>query len=109
MKGLYRLSLLFLVVLVSCKTVDQASPNVIFIMMDDLGYGQFGLHNDQLTTDQFDPLFVELVSENEAYDLNQALEFSKSALPNLNQLAEEGNCQDRSGEVYRMWCLCDGL
>jgi uncharacterized sulfatase len=59
-------------------------------MMDDLGYGQFGLNNDQLTTNDYDPYFVSLVNENEGYDMNEALEFSKTAMPTMNQLAQEG-------------------
>ncbi len=58
--------------------------------MDDLGYGQFGLYNKSLTTDEFDPYFVSLVEEREGYDIEQALEFSKIAMPTMHGLAEEG-------------------
>jgi uncharacterized sulfatase len=90
MRGFYKLSVIFLIATGSCKPIVETPPNVIFIMMDDLGYGQFALHNDQLTTDQYDPYFVSLVNENEAYSMDKALEFSKIAMPGMHQLAEEG-------------------
>ena len=82
--------IIIVVVLIGCKEKTPQKPNIIFIMMDDLGYGQFGLHNEQLTTSEFDPYFVSLVREKQGYDLGQALEFSKIAMPTLNKLAEEG-------------------
>ena len=58
-------------------------PNLLFIMMDDLGYGQFGLYNDSLTVDAFDPYFTQLVAERQDYTPEQALEFSRRAMPTL--------------------------
>ncbi len=87
----------------SCSTVIITPPNVIFIMMDDLGYGQFGLHNENLVTGDFDPFFVSLVNENEGYDPKQALDFSNIAMPTMNQLAEEGIVFSRA---YTSSSLC---
>lgn len=72
-----------------CKE-SPSPPNVLFIMMDDLGYGQFGIHNNDLTTEGFDPFFVEIVREEQGYDLKQALDFSRRAMPVMHRLAEEG-------------------
>ncbi|MCG8309044.1 MAG: sulfatase-like hydrolase/transferase [Cytophagales bacterium] len=74
----------------SCKDKITEPPNIIFIMMDDLGYGQFGIHNKSLTTEEFDPYFVGLVQEHERYNPEQALDFSKRAMPTINKLGEEG-------------------
>lgn len=59
-------------------------------MMDDLGYGQFGINNDTLSTKSFDPYFVELVKQHQDYTPDRALEFSKRAIPTMNRLAREG-------------------
>ncbi|TYA71559.1 sulfatase family protein [Seonamhaeicola marinus] len=65
-------------------------PNVLFIMMDDLGYGQFGVYNDTVTTSDYDPYFVKLVDSLQGYSLEKSLEFSKTAIPTLSSLAKEG-------------------
>ena len=89
-----KLFLIFLIsLLISCtETKEEAieKPNILFIMMDDLGYGQFGVHNENLQTADFDPYFVSLVKEYQGYDPAQALEFSKIAIPTINSLANEG-------------------
>ncbi|MFC2111739.1 sulfatase [Bacteroidota bacterium] len=65
-------------------------PNVLFIMMDDLGYGQFGIYNDTLKTSDFDPFYVHLVDSLEGYSLDKALEFTKRAIPTMTELAKNG-------------------
>ncbi|MEM6842783.1 MAG: sulfatase-like hydrolase/transferase [Bacteroidota bacterium] len=73
------------------KPSEQSDqPNILFIMMDDLGYGQFGVHNKQLQVDDFDPYFTSLVNEKQGYNLQQALEFSRTAMPTMQHLAQEG-------------------
>ena len=74
----------------NCSTKEKVMPNLLFIMMDDLGYGQFALHNDSLTVEAFDPYFMQLVVERQDYSPEQALEFSRRAMPTLSQLAKEG-------------------
>jgi uncharacterized sulfatase len=74
----------------SGKQGKARSPNLLFIMMDDLGYGDFGPNNASLTVDDFNPWFVRLVKENQDYSPQQALDFSKIATPTLNRLASEG-------------------
>ncbi|MRI00108.1 sulfatase-like hydrolase/transferase [Kriegella sp. EG-1] len=87
--------LLFVFCFVGCKTekaenVVKQKPNVIFVLMDDLGYGQFGVHNDTLKTADFDPYFVQLVDSLQGYSLDEALDLSKTAMPTVNKLARDG-------------------
>ena len=86
----FRLYFLLPILIASCAPKTENRPNVLFIMMDDLGYGQIGLYNEELSTDDFDPCFVSQVKENENYNLEEALEFSRRAMPTMHSLAEEG-------------------
>ena len=80
---------------VGCNNQSQEKkknqPNVIFIMMDDLGYGQFGIFNDTLSTGDYNPLFVKLVDSLQGYSLDKSLEFSKKAMPTLRALSKNGS------------------
>jgi uncharacterized sulfatase len=89
MIGIYKYFFL-LILISSCAKPVETKPNVLFIMMDDLGYGQFGIYNDTITTSDFDPYFVHLVDSLQGYSLEKSLEFSKIAIPNLTSLAKEG-------------------
>ena len=55
-------------------------PNLLFIMMDDLGYGQCEFHNGTLRVEAFDSYFKELVARRQDYSPEQALEFSREAI-----------------------------
>jgi len=68
----------------------QKKPNILFVMMDDLGYGQWGVNNDSLSINSFDPYFVQLVNEKQDYTSEEALELSKIAIPTMSALAREG-------------------
>ncbi len=74
----------------SNKQREIKAPNLLFIMMDDLGYGHFGPNNTALAVDDFNPWFVRLVEENQDYSPQQSLAFSKSATPTMSRLAAEG-------------------
>lgn len=75
----------------SCAVETQPKkPNVLFVLMDDFGYGQFGVHNDTLKTSDFDPYFVHLVDSLQHYSLDKSLEFSKMAMPTVSKLAQQG-------------------
>jgi len=71
------------------KELDE-KPNVIFILLDDLGYGQLGIYNDTIETSDFDPFFVQLVNRYQGYSLDTALAFSKMASPTITNLARSG-------------------
>ena len=82
--------LFLLVIIYGCSEPKEKKPNVLFILMDDLGYGQFGINNDTITTGNFDPYFVHLVDSMQGYSIDKSLEFSKTAIPELSTLAKEG-------------------
>ena len=87
-----------------CLAAQAADrPNLLFIMLDDLGVGQCQFNNDNLTIEQFDPYFKELVARKGDYTPEQALEFSKRAMPTLNRLARSGIIFDRA---YAASSLC---
>lgn len=89
-----------------CSISHEETPNVLFIMMDDLGYGHFASHNNNLRVWDLDPFFILTATERieppeevrknhsmnaiEPYSPERAIEFSRSALPTLSMLAEKG-------------------
>lgn len=89
----------------SCHSPEQNKPNLLFIMMDDLGYGHFAANNDSLKVTDLDPFFVSLAAKwieppkgithhptnrTDPYTGEQAIEFSKKATPTLSMLAKKG-------------------
>ena len=82
--------ILLLTLVYGCAETKEKKPNVLFILMDDLGYGQFGVYNDTITPQDFDPYFVNLVDSLQGYSLEKSIEFSKTAIPTLSTLAKEG-------------------
>ncbi len=76
--------------LFSCQDSTVERPNVLFIMMDDLGYSHLGINNDTLEISDFDPFFVNLEDSLQGYPLEKALEFTKRAVPTISNLANEG-------------------
>ena len=88
-----------------CSSPKNVQPNILFVMMDDLGYGHFAPNNDTLKVSNLDPYFVRVVSENkydmskvnhhplnkiEKYTPEDAIEFSKRATPTMSMLARKG-------------------
>lgn len=84
------LAALLVGVLMVLTAEGESKPNLIFIMMDDLGFGQCAFNNDDLTVEEFDPYFSQLVAERQGYPPEQALEFSREAMPTLSSLAKQG-------------------
>ena len=72
-----------------CNNPAQ-KPNILFVMMDDLGYGQTGIYNDTIKTTDFNPFFVQLVNRYQGYSIDTALAFSKKASPTITELARTG-------------------
>ncbi|MEM9718468.1 MAG: sulfatase-like hydrolase/transferase [Bacteroidota bacterium] len=84
------LLLLLICGLSSCGKETEPKPNILFIMMDDLGYGQLGVNNDTLSPTDFDPFFIHLVDSLQGYLPQTALEYSRQAVPSLTALAQNG-------------------
>jgi uncharacterized sulfatase len=63
-------------------------PNIILMLMDDLGYGQFAPNGDMFDLNQLNPI----VSERDLKEIRPeaAVEATKIAAPNLTRLAAEG-------------------
>jgi uncharacterized sulfatase len=81
---------LLALVLASPSLNAASKPNLLFIMMDDLGYGHCAFHNGELTVEAFDPYFKERVARQQDYTPEQALEYSRRAMPSLTRLARNG-------------------
>lgn len=73
-----------------CAHAIDSRPNLLFILMDDLGYGQCQFNNDELSVEMFDPYFKELVAQKQDYKPEEALTVSRMAMPYLSKLAQEG-------------------
>src|SRR5579864_8833863 len=76
-------------------------PNVILVLMDDLGYGQFAPNGDMFDLNQLNPI----VSERDLKEIRPeaAVEATKIAAPNLARLAAEGT---RFTDAYVACPLC---
>ncbi|VGO17438.1 Arylsulfatase [Pontiella desulfatans] len=85
-----RVLLSMIVASASLSALAANRPNLLFIMVDDLGYGHCQWHNENLTVDQFEPYFKERVAQTQEYTPEQALELSKKAMPTLSRLAKNG-------------------
>lgn len=82
-----------LVFLASCGIRENKvseKPNVIFIMLDDFGYSQIAYNSEQISSDDYDPLFLKYSLENGDYAPEKALEFSRKATPTLSRMAKDG-------------------
>ncbi len=75
-------------------------PNVIVVLMDDLGYGQFAPNGPDFTLAQLNPLALEAQQ-----DIRPAvaLEASRTAVPTFSRLAREGT---RFSDAYVACPLC---
>ena len=90
MKQVLFISLLFFAACVGIASETPDKPNVIFIMLDDFGYSQIGYNSEQISEEDYDPLFLEFTLEKGNYAPEKALEFSRKATPTLSRMAEKG-------------------
>ncbi|AKJ64625.1 sulfatase [Kiritimatiella glycovorans] len=67
-------------------------PNVLVIMMDDFGVGQFAPLAQRIKEEDYDPAFVEYVRgmKNGQYGNDTALEAARRAMPVMSGLASDG-------------------
>jgi len=90
MKSLVVFAFIF-VFLTSCNNHEiKEKPNVIFIMLDDFGYSQIAYNSEQISSKDYDPLFLKYTLKNGDYSPGKALEFSRKATPTLSRMAKEG-------------------
>src|SRR6056297_3467936 len=90
MKQVLLISLLLIAACVGIASETPDKPNVIFIMLDDFGYSQIAYNSEQISAEDYDPLFLEFTLERGDYSPDEALEFSRRATPTLSRMAEEG-------------------
>jgi uncharacterized sulfatase len=76
-------------------------PNILFVLLDDLGYGQFAPNADQFDLEQLNPIVAD--RDKKEITPQAALEAVKSASPNLTRLAAEGT---RFTDAYVACPLC---
>jgi uncharacterized sulfatase len=85
--------IILILFLASCgiaKNEKPQKPNVIFIMLDDFGYSQIAYNSEQISKEDYDPLFLQYTLGKSDYSPEQALAFSRRATPTLSRMAKEG-------------------
>jgi uncharacterized sulfatase len=90
MKQIFIISFLIFTACASHDKDNQTPPNVIFIMLDDFGYSQIAYNSEQISAEDYDPLFLKFTLDKGDYSPDKALEFSRMATPTLSRLADEG-------------------
>jgi len=90
MKQFFLISFLFITACVNSDYKDQDHPNVVFVMLDDFGYSQIAYNSEQITSVDYDPLFLEYSLDHGDYSPEEALDFSRKATPTLSRMAKEG-------------------
>lgn len=65
-------------------------PNIVFIMLDDLGYSQIEAFSRALTEEDCDPALLEYVKQKGDYLPEVAFELMQKASPTISRLADEG-------------------
>lgn len=68
----------------------ESRPNVVFVMMDDLGYSQIEAYARGLSEADLDPALVEHVKRTGNYTGAEAFKMVRRATPTLSRLADEG-------------------
>jgi uncharacterized sulfatase len=76
-------------------------PNIILVLLDDLGYGQFGPNSDMFDLQQLNPMVAD--RDKAEIKPEAAVEAAKMASTNLTRLATEGT---RFTDAYVACPLC---
>ncbi|MCK5465177.1 MAG: sulfatase-like hydrolase/transferase, partial [Bacteroidales bacterium] len=66
-------------------------PNILIVLVDDMGYGHLGVHYEEYTAGNVNQdLLKRSATRNDAYSLDMALEATRSSMPTLTKLAAGG-------------------
>lgn len=85
--------ILFAVVLSVLFSVSaEKRPNVLVVMMDDFGVGQFAPLVESMNDEAFDPDFVEYIAgmADGRYSNAEALDAVRKSMPTMSRIAKEG-------------------
>lgn len=87
-----KIKILFVVMLFAAFSAQAKTnkPNLIFIMMDDLGYSQIEAYARGLTINDLDPALLKHTKKTQKYTPQQAFEMMKKASPTLSRMADQG-------------------
>ena len=81
-------------------SVSGAKPNVVLIMIDDVGTGWIPPYADRLTPEDVEPLIVENYAgkrnKGEPINIEKHLQVARDCMPYLSTLAKEGAVFDRA-------------
>jgi uncharacterized sulfatase len=83
-------SVILLPFVCTCLGATQQKPNVIFVMLDDLGYSQIEAFARGLSEEDCDPALLQHVREKGDYTPEDAFEMMRQASPTISRLADEG-------------------
>jgi len=73
-----------------CAAAETKRPNVVFIMLDDLGYSQIEAYARGLGVADCDPKLLDRVAQKGNYTPEQAFEMVRKASPTLSRMADGG-------------------
>lgn len=101
MRTIFSMKIIFTFILTlfagSYLSFSSTQPNVILIMVDDVGTGWVPPYAERLTIDDLEPeIIADYQSKRGEIDLEAHLQAARESMPNLNKLAGESMVFDRA-------------